>query len=760
MLKIKGNTDLHTQGKSINAVGCILTAAVAFVASLGKIMGYPSPVNVVVAVMSGGYIIPAFLGSALSYITFGNIENGIIQLCSILVIAGIRLTVMHDSRKDNPIFMGLLTSGVMILFGCVMSIAVPADAYTASLRMISALIGGCLVFIVKTVQHNYRCEGVFQLGGLNGVFASILYIMTVSTLAAVPLPYINAGRAFGAFALLAAVRKYKTAGGAVVGALTTCGILLYSPPLAGNTLLLATSGLICGAFVQFGALAAVVAFIGVSLISLVAIGVNSDTFFMFADLLVGCVIFIACPVSALKKTAAKFFGVRNSVDLVGQTASSRLNFASKTLGDIRGQIALVSAAIDKKAENADLKVRVCAGVCSSCQMFRMCWKKSSTVAKQAFEQLEQTVIKYNGISEHDVHKYLPMCCMIPTLTTVFNECYKNLLAEKADNIRVRELREILTEQLSSMEDILSDLSYRVGQVRAVDPSLSAQVRDYFARLGYPNAKACVYIDENSTQRAEVFLTAEFKGDLVRLTTAISSIVENDFDIPVITQVDNISKLSFNELPRFEISVGTFQASCGDNEYSGDTLDTLEVTACEKYVILSDGMGTGKRARLDSMFAVSLARKLLKAGFSMPTAHRLINSILRVKGWEESFATLDLLRLDLCGGSAEFLKSGAAPAYLYRDGAFKTIGGQAFPAGILAECPPDSFSFKLFKGDIIVMTSDGVGEMTIRRLSSMLKRGIVQPKEIAQQLGEQAMSVKNGGKRDDISIVVVFVDVRG
>lgn len=120
--------------------------------------------------------------------------------------------------------------------------------------------------------------------------------MTVSTLAAVPLPYINAGRAFGAFALLAAVRKYKTAGGAVVGALTTCGILLYSPPLAGNTLLLATSGLICGAFVQFGALAAVVAFIGVSLISLVAIGVNSDTFFMFADLLVGCVIFIACPI--------------------------------------------------------------------------------------------------------------------------------------------------------------------------------------------------------------------------------------------------------------------------------------------------------------------------------------------------------------------------------------------------------------------------------------------------------------------------------
>lgn len=759
MLKIRERTAAHTSKKSVSVIGCIITAAAAFLASMGKIMGYPSPVNVAVAVVSGKYIIPAFLGSALSYIVSGNAENGIIQLCTILVIAGIRLTVMHDSRRDDPVFLGLLTSGIMILFSCVMSVAVPSDAYTASLRMITALIGGCLVFIAKTVKQNYECEGVFELGGLNGVFAAILYIMTVATLAAVPLPYFNAGRIFGAFALLAAVRKYKTAGGAVVGALTTCGILLCSPQLAGNTLLLATSGLICGAFVQFGVLAAAFVFIGVSLISLVAIGINSDTFFMFADLLAGSVLFIACPVSFLKKTAARFFGVRSSVDLVGQTASSRLNFASRTLGDIRGQIALVSAAIDKKTENADLKVRVCTSVCGNCELFGMCWKKSRNAAKQAFERLEQTVMKYNGISVLDVEKQLPLCCRTEALTDGFNEIYKNLLAEKADNIRVKELRGILTEQLSSMEDMLSDLSYRVGQVRAVDPSLSAQVRDHFAQLGYPNAKACVYIDENSTQRAEVFLTAGFKGDLVKLTTGISAIAETDFDIPVITQVDNVTKLSFNELPAFEIQMGTFQASSGDNEYSGDTLDTLELTACEKYIILSDGMGTGKRARLDSMFAVNLARRLLKAGFSMTTAHRLINSILRVKGWEESFATLDLLRLDLCGGSAEFLKSGAAPAYLYRDGAFRVIGGQAFPAGILEDCPPDTENLKLFKGDIIIMTSDGVSESTVRRLPSVIKRKASSSAEIAQKLGEYAMNVKNGGKRDDISIAVISIDGR-
>ena len=68
----------------------------------------------------------------------------------------------------------------------------------------------------------------------------------------------------------------------------------------------------------------------------------------------------------------------------------------------------------------------------------------------------------------------------------FNELYTDFVAERADSMRVREMREFLSEQLSSMEDILSDLSFRAGQVRSVDPQLSARVREHFSNLGYPN----------------------------------------------------------------------------------------------------------------------------------------------------------------------------------------------------------------------------------------------------------------------------------
>lgn len=759
MLKVRDHAVIKTKERSRSIAEWISAALLAFVASTGKILGFPSPVNVVVAVISGANIIPAFIGSVLGYLIFGSIESGMVQLCSILVIAGVRLAVMQREQNENPIFLSMLTAGVMLLFSCVMSVAVPADAYTASLRMVTSLIAGCLVFIAQTLRQRYRCDEVVALSGINGAFAAILYIMTVCTLAAVPFPGLNPGRIFGAFVLLAAVKKYKTAGGAVAGALTTCGVLLCDPMLAGNTLLFATSGLICGAFMQFGVMVTVLVFIGISIISLVAIGVNGDTFYMFADLLAGSVLFVACPAPFIRKAAAKILGGRSSADIVGQTASSRLNFASKTLGEIRGQITLVSAAIDRKTGNAELSSQVCAAVCEECQLFNVCWKKNRENTAEAFESLEKIVIQYNGISMRDVEKALPMCAEQRFVADNFNELYKRLLAEKANNIKLKEMRELVTEQLCSMEDILSDLSYRVGQVRAIDSEMSAQVRDYFSQLGYPNAKCCVYIDENNSQRAEVYLTAQFRGDPVKLTMGISSIAECDFDVPVITKIENVTKMTFTELPGFTAETGTFQASCSDNGYSGDTLETIDVSTFEKYVILSDGMGTGKRAKLDSMFAVNLACRLLKAGISMPTVHRLINSILRVKGWEESFATLDFLRLDLCGGTAEFLKAGAAPAFLFRDGALKAIGGQAFPAGILADCSPDISDCKLFGGDMIIMSSDGVDENVIRKINSVIKEGFNKPQMIAQRLGELAMNSRPADKRDDITIAVIRIDLR-
>ena len=755
MLKMKESVKVHLSGSYDGKLLWALSAVCAFIASFGKISGFPSSMNVAVGVLSGMNFVPAFIGSVLSYIIQGSWESGIVQLCALLVIGVVRGILTDRNESESPAFLGLLTAGVLMLFGAVMSIAMAWDVYEVSMRMITALICGCVVFIAKMVMLRRDYDGIVELSGLNGVYGGVLYIILIATLSACPFPALNVGRSLGCFAILCGARKYHNAGGAVMGALTTCGVLLCNPLLAKNTLLLATSGLICGAFIQFGVLATVLSFLAVSLVSLVAIGINGDTFYMFADMILGSVIYIAVPVSLIKKISGRVTGARNSVDLVGQTASSRLSFASRTLSDIRGQLSLVTAAIDRKTKDSDLKRQVCTAVCGGCEMFQNCWKENKKKSLKAFSKLEETVLCYNCISNRDIDIHLPVCIKPDDMEYAFNQLYKEFLSEKANNIHIKEMRELLSEQLASMEDMLGDLSYRVGQVRAIDPNFSAQVRDYFERLGYPNAKACVFTDENHLQRVEVFLTSKFAGDVVRLTTGIGSITECDFDLPVITEAEGVTKLAFTKQPDFEISIGAFQASSGENEFSGDSFDAVSLSTGERYIILSDGMGTGKRARLDSLFTVNLISRLLKTGVSIGTAHRLINSILRVKGWEESFATVDLLKLDLWGGTAEFLKSGASKSYLYRDGSLKAIGGQAFPAGILASCIPDISNIKVFHGDIIIMCSDGAEENVIRQIVLLLEENPdISPKDIAQALGEYATEKNNGKNRDDITIIVI------
>ena len=732
-------------------------ALAGFAAGFGRLLGMPSQINVALAVVSGGYILPVFAGSAAAYALSGTLSEGMIQLCAMLVIAGLRSVLPMDrlhlfGRRSEPAVTALITTAVLMLFGCVMSAASQADAFSASVRMIGALLCGCTVFAAMTVLHSRAVSGSFELGGLSGMYTAMLYVIAVSVLTSLPLGVINPGRAFGCLCMLLAVRRYHQTGGAVLGALTTCGVLMCSPALAKNTLLLATSGLICGVFYPIGLTVTVLVFLGVSLLSLVAMGTNADTFPMFADMLLGSLAFILLPMPAVRKLTGHFSAVRSPVDIVSRTTSAKLSFASGTLGEIRSQLSQVSVTMRRRACKTYLCEAVIRSACLDCPFRAKCFEQSRQL-RWSLGKLEHIGAKYNCVSTADIQSQLALCRRPEYMTEQFNRCYSLMISEKASDIRISEMRDFLGEQLSSMQDMLSDLSFRVGQVRNIDAAMSEQVSSALDSLGYPNAKACVFVDENMCQRAEVYLTAQFSGELVRLTSKVAEVIGCDLDIPVIDKTGSLTRLSFCETPSFEVETAAFCAS-RSGEYSGDTYDIFDTSAAEKYIILSDGMGTGKRARLDSVFSVSLVSRLLRCGMSVTTAHKMVNSMMRVKGWEESFATLDILRLDLFSGSASLMKSGAAASYLCRDGGLKIFTSDALPAGILAECIPDTAELKLFDGDILMLASDGVDVDIARKLASLSAKG--EPVEkLAARLGAMCTS-KGEQLRDDITLILAKI----
>ena len=742
--------------KSFSLMG--LAMVLGYIASKGSILGFNSPVNIVIVSISGFSSVPAFIASVLSYVINGNISEGIPSICSMLTIVVLKTFVFPHTYNHSPFSLAVMSGAVTLFFGALMSLVMPTRVDLIVYRAFASMLCFFLVFFSKYCYENYKKTGIISIKGLNGVGLSILYVMLVATLTSVSILGINLGRAFGVVIMLFAVNRYKHIGGAVCGALATCGVILCAPELAKNTLLLATSGLICGAFASFGIIAIILVFIGVSLVSLITIGMNPDTFKLFADLIAGAVVYLAVPDGKVSGALKLVSGTNKATEISNKTVSSKLSFASGALHDVKNQISTVTEAMEKKVTPTQLGKLVKDSVCRECPMNITCWQRKDGETKSVFTQLQRKIACMEKLGEEDIGKKLPDCIRKELLANTYNLMYTNMLFEQSSSRKLREMREFLSTQLETMGDVLNDISHDVSKLLNVDVGLSSRASELIKRMGGENQRVCIYVDERKMLRGEIFYSSKSRIDVVRLTVELSDITGCELEMPRKVTIGDTTRLEYSERPMYSASMGYYQTASVSGQHSGDYYEKLTINNTESYVILSDGMGTGNRARLDSMFTVNLAARLLTAGVSDVTTVKLLNSVLQVKCWEESFATLDLVKFDLCGGYLNILKAGAGPSYLYRDGQLKKIEGYAFPLGILSETSVNVIRNKLFKNDLVIICSDGVSESAIR--SALKNRKEVSKltlDEISKTIGELAAGENSVPKHDDITVICTRVN---
>ena len=143
---------------------------------------------------------------------------------------------------------------------------------------------------------------------------------------------------------------------------------------------------------------------------------------------------------------------------------------------------------------------------------------------------------------------------------------------------------------------------------------------------------------------------------------------------------------------------------------GDSLTWFR-TGSMLYLILSDGMGSGREAQRESQMTLRLLEQFLQAGIDAEPALRTLNAALNLRGDDQgSFTTIDLLAADLNARQATLYKYGAAPTYIKRHGAVRRLTGSALPAGLQdAGAAPQAVRFPLEENTFILMISDGVAD---------------------------------------------------
>jgi len=211
---------------------------------------------------------------------------------------------------------------------------------------------------------------------------------------------------------------------------------------------------------------------------------------------------------------------------------------------------------------------------------------------------------------------------------------------------------------------------------------------------------------------------------------------------------------------YGIEYGAYQLSKFNQRSCGDYYDSFVDSKGYAYIILSDGMGSGSRARIDSAFACGMLVKLLRAGIGLPSALEIINNSLLVKSSDESFATLDICKIDLYSGKAELFKAGAAASYIRCNKRMVKAAGRGLPVGIGYKAVYESQSFVMGNSDMLIMASDGAElnekwlehELTNKTFTDLNETAKVLAESARFAAGDDETHDKN--REDDISVIAV------
>ena len=190
---------------------------------------------------------------------------------------------------------------------------------------------------------------------------------------------------------------------------------------------------------------------------------------------------------------------------------------------------------------------------------------------------------------------------------------------------------------------------------------------------------------------------------------------------------------------------------------GDSVASFETDTGRLCLLLSDGCGSGEGARRESALTNRLLRQFLEAGVEAEAALRTLNTALALRSREAgSFATIDLLTVELATGEAAVYKYGAAPTYIKRLGTVRRITGHALPPGLREDsATPDVTALRLEPGSFAVMVSDGVADALADEWLQDLLAGWegTDPQALAGLVMQEA--VRRGRLADDCGVQVLF-----
>lgn len=456
------------------------------------------------------------------------------------------------------------------------------------------------------------------------------------------------------------------------------------------------------------------------------------------------------------------------IDAVKDMASTRLKAFSSAFEKLAFTFSGLSqrrTSLDKK-DVSRLIDDLAASACGECPKKDSCWEEGFYHTYQTVFGALDACEKKGRITEAELGTGFS-CVSKESFVASANRLFELYKANLSWNNRIAESRELVSQQLQGVSRIIAALADEVDFSMKFQEELEDKL---IMELNKNKIEVdSVIVLENKTGKYEVTINRKSgftksmaeKEVLPVLNGAVKRKMRLEDDIFTVRR--GLYSARYIEEKKYRVTSGVARMAKGSKGESGDSYSFMELKNGSCLLVLSDGMGSGKRAREESAATVGLLEEFIESGFEKDIAVKIINSVLVLKSGEESFSTLDICSIDLYTGAAEFIKIGAAATYLLRDGRVQVVKSSSLPMGMLNDVDLEASSRKLGHNDVILMVTDGVTDAaeTYDTEESWLIKSLegcryANPQDIADYVLEEAKTMAAGRLRDDMTVLAARV----
>ncbi|MBQ9742661.1 MAG: SpoIIE family protein phosphatase [Ruminococcus sp.] len=735
------------------------------IVSRGAVLGELSPFGAsFVAAVPQKFTAVSVLGSALGYILLS--PSDAFRYIAVVLSIGALKWLMNDIRKirDHSLFAPSVAFIPMIATGVALLFVSTSRMSQLGLCMVEAIISAAAAyFIRRSSQLASSRTGINGLSQQEVACLVISFCILMLSFGSVSFFGVSLGRMLAVLTVLLCARYGGVTGGSISGVATGVVFGIGSSQMAFLTGGYAFGGLVGGLFAAMGKLPVGAVFTLCSMVMSLSSGNSRLILCLFIECLFATGVFMLIPSDFGSTIRAAFMPTpsRAHSEAMRRNVTMRLSHAAKALEGVTECVSTVSQKLQERCDASSefsIYENAARSTCKSCGLRVYCWDKQKEVTKDDFGRLTQVLKKQGFVDDRTIdERFTKKCCKQTELAGSINESYKEYLASLAAQRRITHVRSVVAGQFSGLSTMLEDLSEELDVCDYLDTESAERIIGELRGRGVVVVDCTCRIDRCKKMTVELELAVSKKSEYNsrEIQHTVARCCGRRFERATESVAVDRIRMVMSELSVYDVEIGSSQHIAGGGNLCGDCLNYFMNGAGSMVAVISDGMGTGGAAAVDSNMAVSVLTKLIKAGISYDCALSVVNSSLMIKSEEESLATLDVADINLFTGKVGIMKAGAPVTYIRRGGRVQRREFASLPVGILNEVKFSKDNVTLHEGDVILMVSDGAVQSDDSWLEDIIRGwDETSAQDFASIVVNEAIKRRNDGYDDDISVIAM------